>query len=134
MRSIFASFVMLMSLCSSTQAQQLDPGSSPQRVIYATTEQQPEFPGGLAKLKEYIQKNLRYPSSAQKAMKEGTVFLNFIVSEKGTPEDVRVRMPVDPALDAEAIRLVQSMPNWTPAKIAGKSVACRYNLPIKFAL
>lgn len=134
MRSFFASLIVLSSLFCSVQAQQLDPASTPNRVIYAMTEQQPEFPGGLPKLKEYIQQNLHYPPAAQKAMKEGTVFVNFIVSEQGALEDVRVRIPVNPDLDAEAIRLIKTMPKWTPGKIAGKPVACRYNLPIKFAL
>ncbi|SFF03479.1 energy transducer TonB [Spirosoma endophyticum] len=134
MRSFIVSLIVLSSLCCSLHAQQLDPDSSPNRVIYATTEQKPEFPGGLPKLKEFIQQNLHYPSAAQKAMKEGTVFINFIVSEQGALEDVRVRMPVNPELDAEALRLIKTMPTWTPGKIAGKPVACRYTLPIKFAL
>ena len=134
MRSFFALLIMLGALCYSAQAQQLDPGSSPNRVIYATTEQQPEFPGGLPKLKAYIQQNLHYPTAAQKAMKEGTVFVNFIVNEQGALEDVQVRMPVHSDLDAEALRLIKTMPNWIPGKVAGKPVACRYNLPIKFAL
>ena len=134
MRSFFVLFIVIGAMCFSTQAQQLDPSSTPNRVIYATTEQQPDFPGGLSKLKEYIKKNLQYPSTAQKAMKEGTVFVNFIINEKGAPEDIRLRMPVDPALDAEALRLIKTMPNWVPGKIGGKAVACRYNLPIKFEL
>ncbi|WP_170069412.1 energy transducer TonB [Spirosoma pollinicola] len=77
---------------------------------------------------------MKYPQAARQAQKEGKVFVNFIVNERGGIEEARVLKSLDSELDAEAVRLVQRMPAWTPGKVNGSVVACRYNLPIPFDL
>jgi len=132
-----ASFLGLMSLLWSTAlAQQTQPDSAltTPRVIFTVVEKPPGFPGGMNKLGKYIKTNLRYPEAARKARREGRVFVTFIVNEQGGIEDVRALNKVDSELEAEAVRLVQDMPKWTPGQQAGRAVNCRYNLPISFVL
>ncbi|RRB02147.1 energy transducer TonB [Larkinella rosea] len=135
-------FVMLMiSCCRSAHAQQAtvkveiqDSTSRANRPVFTVTELPPEFPGGMRRLDGYITKNLRYPEAARKTGLEGRVFVSFIVTEQGKIEDAHVLKNLDPELDAEALRLIKSMPTWTPAKQAGQPVACRYNLPVNFRI
>ncbi|QJW89473.1 energy transducer TonB [Spirosoma taeanense] len=124
----------LLGVCAQAQQPHLDSKSTPSRPIYTVAEEHPAFPGGMNKLGNYLRKNLQYPQAARQARKEGKVFVTFIVGEQGAIEEVRALNSLDPELDAEAVRVVQAMPNWKPAKVAGKAVACRYNLPINFAL
>jgi protein TonB len=130
------SFLLICGLGLSAQAQQapVDSTSTHPRVIFTVVQQPPEFAGGMNKLGKYLRQNMQYPESARKAKLAGKVFVSFIVNEQGKIEDVRTLKSLDPDLDAEAVRLVQSMPAWTPGKINGKPVACRYNLPINFDL
>ncbi|MFD1140759.1 energy transducer TonB [Larkinella insperata] len=119
----------------SAQAQQSRPDTaSSNRMVFTVTEKPPQFPGGMNQLGEYMRKNMRYPEAARQAGREGKVFVTFIVTDQGRIEQARVLRNVDPQLDAEAVRLIESMPVWTPAKQNGNSVNCRFNLPVDFRL
>ncbi len=113
---------------------QVDSSASSNPIIFTVVETHPEYSGGMAKLQKYIRQNLRYPEAARKDRREGTVFIRFVITDTGHIQNVQVLKPVDPALDAEAVRLVESMPPWQPGKQAGKAVNVRYNLPIRFRL
>ncbi|WP_162386963.1 energy transducer TonB [Spirosoma endbachense] len=86
------------------------------------------------KLGQYIQENLRYPKAAQAAGLAGRVFIRFLINKQGGIEKVQVLKGISPELDAEAVRLVASMPNWLPGKVDGQAVDCLYNLPINFSV
>ena len=102
--------------------------------VFTVVENHPEFPGGMAKLGSYLQTNLRYPASAQKANAQGRVFISFIVTKTGEITDVKLLKGIGFGADEEAIRVVQSMPRWKPATQNGQVVNVRYNLPINFQL
>ena len=102
--------------------------------IFQTVEVQPEFPGGMAELMKYIQKNIKYPTICQEEGIQGRVIVQFVVNTDGSISDVEVVKPVNPHLDKEAIRLVSSMPNWKPGEQRGKKVRVRYTLPVTFRL
>lgn len=93
-----------------------------------------EFTGGMMKQIEFMMQNLKYPKEAEKDGASGTVRVHFIVEKDGTLTDVKVPDSVHPALDAEGIRLVKSMPKWTPAKVKGKTVRSKMILPVQFRL
>lgn len=95
-------------------------------------EDMPEFPCGEAALRKYITENTIYPDEAKSKGLEGKVFINFLVNKTGDVEDVKVARGVDPLLDNEAIRVVQSMPKWKPGSQRGKPVAARFTVPITF--
>ena len=113
---------------------QSDSTAMPDRAIFTVVEQPPEFPGGMRKVGEYFQKNLHYPEAARNAKLEGRVFVTFIVTDKGDIRDVHTLKRLGLGTDEEAVRLIQSMPNWIPGKQNGQPVNVRYNLPVNFSL
>ncbi|MFD2572844.1 TonB family protein [Spirosoma soli] len=102
--------------------------------IFTVVEHQPEFPGGIKKLGNYLQENLRYPAAAQKANVQGRVFLSFIVTKEGDIADVKLLKGIGFGADEEAIRVLKAMPRWQPGRQNGKAVNVRYNVPINFTL
>ena len=102
--------------------------------VFEVVERMPQFPGGVAAQVEYFKKNLRYPAEAKKAGTQGRVVVQFFVNKDGSISNVKVLRGVDPALDAEAIRLVNSMPKWKPGMQKGKAVTVKYTVPVLFSL
>ena len=106
--------------------------ASPEPNVYDMVEKMPSFPGGSEALKEYLKKNTRYPNPD--ACIQGRVVVVFVVDEKGNLSDVKVARSVESSLDAEAVRVVKSMPRWNPGIEKGKAVKVRYTLPVTFRL
>ena len=102
--------------------------------IFDVVEENPEFIGGMAKLYEYLGKNIQYPEMAKENGIQGKVFVQFVVWKDGTIKDVRVVKGVHKTLDSEAQRVVKSMPKWTPGRQRGTAVNARFTLPIKFRI
>jgi protein TonB len=102
--------------------------------ILTIVEQQPEFPGGLSALHKYLKDNIIYPVVAQENGIKGKVTLKFVVNREGLISQIQILKGVDPSLDREAIRVVQSMPKWIPGKQNGKTVNVWFTLPIDFQL
>jgi TonB family protein len=94
----------------------------------------PVFPGGEAGMMKFLQDNIKYPAEAKQAGASGRVLTRFIINTDGSISDVEIYKSVHPLLDAEALRVVNEMPNWTPGKVDGKAVKVRYALPISFRL
>ena len=127
--------MLLMAVCclmtanaQKTVVSQTDPK------VFDTVEQMPEYPGGMQAMIEFLQTNMKYPEDAAKQKVEGRVMVQFIVETDGSISDVHVAKQVFPSLDAEAIRVVQAMPKWTPGKEKGNVVRVKYNLPIVFRM
>lgn len=98
-------------------------------------EDMPKFNGGEAKeFRRYLAKNLQYPSISSSNGIGGRVFVQFVVSPKGEVVDVIVVKGVDPYLDAEAVRVVESSPRWTPGKQRGRPVKVLFTFQVMFAL
>ena len=102
--------------------------------VFEVVEQMPEFPGGTAELMKYLSQNLKYPKEAEAAKEEGRVIVNFVVETDGRVTDARVVKGVSPLLDAEALRVVQIMPAWTPGRQNGEAVRVKYTVPFTFRL
>lgn len=101
---------------------------------FTVVEVMPVFPGGQTALAQYIASHLKYPTVAQENGIQGRVFVSFVVGEDGYVEDVRVIKGVEPMLDKEALRVIQSLPRWTPGNQQGKPVRVKYTVPVTFAL
>lgn len=101
-------------------------------LLVTSIDQMPEFPGGIDALKDFLHDNLRYPEEAKKKGIEGRVVVQFWIESDSTIADVVVISKPNPLLDAEAVRLVRSMPKWKPATQKGKPVRCRYTVPVHF--
>jgi len=103
-------------------------------IIFIRVEEMPEFPGGMAALGRYIAENVRYPAIAQENRIQGRVYVTFVVNKQGVVQDVAISRGVDPALDKEALRVINSLPNWKPGKQREKPANVRYTVPINFKL
>lgn len=97
-------------------------------------EQMPEYPGGIPAMMEFIKDNIKYPESLKESAIQGRVVVQFVISETGEIGDVKVVRSIDPALDAEAVRVVKSMPRWKPGVQDGKTVSVKYTMPVMFRL
>ncbi len=94
----------------------------------------PQYPGGEFAMMQFLINNLKYPAEAEAAHQEGRVVVKFVVKADGSIGETEVIQSVSPSLDAEAVRVIKAMPNWTPGKSNGQAVDCTYTLPIKFKL
>lgn len=101
---------------------------------FIVVEEMPEPQGGVAGLLKYIADNINYPEIAQENNIGGKVIVRFCVTSKGGVDQVSVFKGVDPALDAEAIRVVKSLPAFKPGKQGGKPVPVWYTVPINFQI
>ncbi len=102
--------------------------------IFQVVENMPEFPGGRAALMKYLASNIKYPPYAKEAGIQGRVFINFVVETNGNITNVKVLRGIGGGCDEEAIRVVKSMPKWSPGMQRGKPVRVSFNLPVKFTL
>lgn len=110
------------------------PKAEEQGEIFMVAEEQPMFPGGMQEMMKFIQSEVKYPKEAQDKGIQGRVIVQFVVNKDGSISNDTVVRSVDPMLDAEAVRVVRSMPNWTPGKQKGEPVRVRFTLPVSFRL
>ena len=110
------------------------PADTTKNVVYDVTETMPQFPGGQGVMMKYLAANIKYPASAVKAKKQGRVIVAFVIQKDGSVTNARIVKSVDPELDAEALRIVKAMPNWTPGTQDGKPVNVNYTIPVVFSL
>lgn len=110
------------------------PADTTKNVVYDVTETMPQFPGGQEMMMKYLAANIKYPASAVKAKKQGRVIVTFVIQKDGSVTKARIARSVDPELDAEALRIVKAMPNWTPGTQDGKPVNVKYTIPVIFSL
>ena len=103
-------------------------------VVFQVVEKMPSFPGGDAALFKFLGDNVKYPVIAQENGVQGRVICQFVVNRDGSIVDVEVVRSVDASLDKEAIRVIKSMPKWSPGQQRGKPVRVKYTLPVNFKL
>lgn len=106
-------------------------GESP---VYHVVEVMPEFPGGMKGCLDFIAQNVQYPSVAKQNGTQGKVVVQFIVEKDGSLNFPVVVRSISSELDQEAIRVIKSMPKWTPGTMKGEAVRCKYTVPIAFTL
>jgi protein TonB len=102
--------------------------------FFMVVENMPIFPGGDLGLMKYIQKNVKYPPIAKEYNITGKVYVSFIVDKTGSVTNVKIVRGVDKTLDAEALRVVKSLPKYKPGKQRGKAVRVMFTIPINFTL
>jgi len=119
----------------------LKPGKKKQKVkhknkkdVFVIVDNMPQFPGGDLQLKKWLAQNIKYPAKAAKEGIVGRVYVGFVVNKKGEIEDIKIMRGASPLLDAEALRVIGTMPKWEPGSQNGKIVKVSYTVPINFAL
>ena len=120
--------VLLFSFMTSTAQ------TKKNNMVYDVVEVMPQYPGGQIAMLKYIMENIKYPKQIMEEGIQGRVTVSFIVEKDGRVSNVRLLRSVQPSLDKEAIRVVKSMPKWSPGKQKGKPVRVRFNLPVMFKL
>ena len=110
-----------------------EPVEEPEKV-YDMVEQMPEFPGGYAKMMEYISTHLQYPEDAQENGTQGRVIVQFVINADGSISDAQIARKLDPSCDNEALRVINGMPRWKPGQQGGENVRVKYTIPIVFRL
>ena len=105
-----------------------------QNKVFDVVEQQPQFPGGMGALNQWLGSNIKYPAMAAENGIEGRVIVQFVVERDGSVSGVHVVRGVDPSLDKEATRVVSAMPKWIPGKQNGSAVRVKYTVPVTFRL
>ena len=96
------------------------------------TEVEPQFPGGLDAMNEYLVKEVKFPEQARNLGVKGTVFVEFVVERDGSLSEIKTKVPLHPLCDEEVLRVVRNMPKWQPGMNMGKPVRCRYMIPVTF--
>lgn len=102
--------------------------------IFFIVEEMPEFPGGELELRKFIANHINYPPAAQENGVQGKVYVTFVVDKNGEVTNAKIARGVDPALDQEALRVINNLPAWKPGLQKGKPVNVSYTVPINFAL
>ena len=113
---------------------QADPKKVDEDRIYETVQQRASFPGGNPALYKWLGDNLVFPAMSLESNTQGTVNVRFVVSTTGAISNVQIVKSLDPYCDREALRVVQRMPNWTPARQDGVVVRSYFTLPIQFRI
>jgi TonB family protein len=102
--------------------------------VFVIVEEMPEFPGGELALRNYIAKAIVYPVVAKGKGSQGKVFVTFVVNNDGSVSNAKIARGVDTSLDAEALRVVSTLPKWKPGKQRGVPVRVSYTVPVSFKL
>ena len=132
MSLVLASFSAL-ALDSSNQKNKCD-SSSRHEEVFIAVEQMPQFRGGETALMKYLQENIIYPEQAVKDSIQGRVVVQFLVDITGEVGEVKIVRSVREDLDEEVVRLVKTLPKFSPGRICGKAVRVWYTLPVTFKL
>ncbi len=108
--------------------------SVPTDEVFTVVEEMPQFPGGDEGRTNFLMNNLKYPAKAIEKGIQGKVFVSFVVEKDGSIGNVKLLRGIDESCDAEAVRVVSSMPKWQPGKQNGEAVRVQFNMPISFKL
>ena len=122
--------LVLCTLAVSAQNNQTSGGGK----VYDVVELMPQFPEGMGALMQYLSSHIKYPIEAKASGIEGRVICTFIVERDGSITDIKVSRSVDPYLDQEAVRVIGSMPAWTPGRQNGEVCRVKFTLPVTFKL
>lgn len=104
------------------------------REVFSVVDRMPQYPGGQNALFEYLGGNITYPETAKENETEGVVYVSFVIEKNGAVTNINVLRGIGSGCDAEAIRVISTMPNWEPGVHKGKPVPVLFNLPIRFKL
>ena len=102
--------------------------------VFFIVEDMPEFPGGDIALRKYIANSIKYPEISIENGIQGKVYVSFVVTKDGTIANAKIARGVDPSIDKEALRVVNTLPKWKPGYQRGEPVNVSYTVPINFVL
>lgn len=128
--------ILLFSIFGSVSWAQTEPPKTEEVKTFEMfdIQSQPVFPGGEAAMMQFISENLQYPALARESNVQGTVILSFTIDKDGSILDVKILKDIGSGCGKESMRVIESMPKWTPGEANGHPVRVRYTLPVRFRL
>ena len=138
--------VAMLMMVGCKPAATAEPESTPDETTVAATQAigegdittdvdtDPEFVGGMEALYKYLAESISYPEKAKADGVQGRVMVKFVIEADGSVSNAEVVRGISEECDAEALRVIQGMPNWKPATKDGQSVRVHYTIPINFKL
>mgnify|MGYP005990152963 FL=1 len=102
--------------------------------VFNSVEINPEFPGGVSEMYQFISQEIKYPEAAHRANISGKVFVKFVVKKDGSIGDAEVLKGIGFGCDKEALRVIEAMPLWKPGIQNGKRVNTYFTMPIFYQL
>lgn len=80
----------------------------------------------------FLAQHVRYPSRAQLTKTVGRVIVQVTIDEEGKLSNMKAAYTDSPLFEKEAIRVLNQMPRWEPAKHNGTAVSSTYLFPFSF--
>lgn len=102
--------------------------------VYDVVEEMPTYPGGMSALMAFVLKNFKYPKEVEEEGIQGRIVCTLVINEDGSVSDVKVVKPVHPLVDAEFVRVIETMPKWNSGRHKGKAVKVKYTIPMTMCL
>lgn len=135
-KHVFAIAMTAFFAVTAAHSLQAQSASTDKVYDYTLVEKLPMFPGGKQAMTDYIQKNVVYPEGSRKFNIQGVVTVGFTLNAEGkvVATEVLSDPEFDNRLQKEAIKVVESMPAWSPAEVKGQKVACKLQVPVSFRL
>ena len=119
-------FFVLMGLTAISQLKAQD--------VFRKVSEMPEYSGGQTAMNQFITQYITWPKTSDGAVKEGTVYVTFIVEKDGTLSQIKALKSIGESFEKEAENVVKKMPKWTPGKNEGQTVRVMVSLPIEFKM
>ena len=147
MKKTLALFAFLYFFCAAICGQNIKPSfDGPSRPLEYQREK-PTFPGcedivdkkerlkcADEKMLQFVYGNMKYPAEARRDGIEGMVIIKFFIDEDGSILDTEIGRDIGGGCGEEALRVVESMPNWNPSRIDGNPIGVSFTLPVRFKL
>lgn len=127
MKRFFLLGLFLWNISSLFARQQID---TLKEKVYASADQMPQYPGGMATLMKYLAVNLKYPQEDRENGIQGKIVARFIITRQGKVTNVNMIRGGDAALAAHVYHLLYKMPDWIPGQKDGKTVNVYFTLPV----
>ena len=133
-RILLFCFLLFVALDGLTQIEIIQADTTYDKNIFTLVEKMPYYPGGDAERMKYLSENIRYPVEARKKGIQGRVYVTFVVEKDGSINDVRILRGIGGGCDEETVRLISSMPKWSPGVQRSKPVRVQFNTVVIFKL
>jgi protein TonB len=112
-----------------TTAAPVEPAKEPE--ILHRSEIMPEFPGGDAAMRRFLQKNMRFDFEEMEAGSRIEIRCRFVVDKDGKVKGIEItKTGGGGEFDKEVTRVIAKMPDWKPGYQNGRNVAVYFTLPV----
>jgi protein TonB len=105
--------------------------------VSTNAEYMPEFPGGQAKLYQYVYGNIKVPAAKKGDVMQSKIRVSFVIDTAGHIRNAYIVNPLTPdkltPLEDQVLKTIKGMPKWIAASDAGKKVPARLNLPFNIS-